>query len=130
MAKHHDLDVGLQIVGRVGEELDETAQQEIPEGEETDRTSTRRRADPTNPLPKATISGLGALHAMVQIAVRRRIRILAPFRSFGLPRTRGRAQETSRRPRRGRHLAQPGIVDKPTPLRTTPRCDSPAAILR
>jgi len=34
VAKHHDLDVGFQIVGRVGEESDETAQQEIPESQE------------------------------------------------------------------------------------------------
>jgi hypothetical protein len=44
---------------------------------------------------------------------------------FGLPRTRGRAQETSRRRGEWRHLAKRAIVDKPTPLRTTPRCDSP-----
>jgi len=34
VAKHHDLDVGFQIVGRVGEESEETAQQEIPESED------------------------------------------------------------------------------------------------
>ena len=34
VAKHHDLDNAVQIVGGVGEQSDETAQQEIHESEE------------------------------------------------------------------------------------------------
>jgi hypothetical protein len=34
VAKHHDLDVAFQIFGRVGEQSDETAQQQIHDSEE------------------------------------------------------------------------------------------------
>jgi hypothetical protein len=46
---------------------------------------------------------------------------------FGLPRTRGRAQETSRHPG---SVANRAIVDRPHSPADHPRCDSSAAIRR
>jgi hypothetical protein len=62
VAKHHDLDVAVQMIRGAGDQLDQAAQQEVREREEHGRSLLRvRKADPINALVEGTIRGLCAL---------------------------------------------------------------------
>jgi hypothetical protein len=52
VAKHHDLDLALQIVGRLGEQSDETAQQEIDESEEDGPNLHEKKGRSYEPCPR------------------------------------------------------------------------------
>jgi hypothetical protein len=54
VAKHHDLDVAFQIFGRVGEQSDETVQQQMHDSEEHGPNLHEQGAHATNPLVAAT----------------------------------------------------------------------------
>jgi hypothetical protein len=64
MAKDRYLDVAAHMTGGTSDNLEQTAQQQVREREEHGaQPPTRRKADPKNALPKATISGLCPLQA-------------------------------------------------------------------
>jgi hypothetical protein len=64
VAKYHQLDIAVQMIGGACDKLDKAAQQQVHEREEHGREPPRRkRPHPTNSLAAATIVGFCALQS-------------------------------------------------------------------